>query len=377
MAMPNLLELLDRGAKTWNEWRTDNPRAKPDLRAAFHPYDITLSDRVVGEFDFTGMDFRGAHLDKSSFGGTVFRDADLREARLTKAHFVGTTFCGANLGRTFSSGAVFKSVDLSWADLRKAQLFNSIFAEGTNLTWTDFSGALLDGANFNGARVGWTIFGNNDLSRVKGLDGLSHEGGRITLGVDTIYRSRGSFPSTFIEDAKLPKEAVSLIHAIAAKGCVEYHSCFISYSRRNATFANQLYQHLMNAGVNCWLDKKRLSVGEQYRSSISDAIKEYDKVLVIISRHSLDSLEVEKEVLAALAREHDNRPSEIIIPIMLDDALMSSDKTWGKQIRDTKEILAVKTRGLSNNFHAAVNELLEKLEAERPVNTTSKSGPGR
>jgi uncharacterized protein YjbI with pentapeptide repeats len=375
MANVNFLELLDRGAKAWNEWRTDNPGANPDLRAAFHPYDITLNDRILGEFDFTRMDLRGAHLDKSSFSGTVFRDADLREAHISKAHFVGTTFCGANLGRTFSSGAVFQYVDLSWADLRKAQLFNSIFAEGTNLTWTDFSGALLDGANFNGARVGWTIFGNNDLSRVQGLEGLTHEG-PITLGVDTIYRSRAIFPPTFIEDAQLPPEAVSLIHVIADKKSLEYQSCFISYSRRDATFANRLYQHLMNAGVNCWIDKKRLTVGELYRSSISDAMKEYDRVLVIISKHSLDSLEVEEEVLAALEREEENRPSKIVLPVTLDDAVMSTDKTWGKQIRDTKQILAFKTRGLSQNFYASTRQLLGRLEARGPVNSTSQSGPG-
>jgi uncharacterized protein YjbI with pentapeptide repeats len=121
MATPNFLELLDRGPKAWNEWRTENPRANPDLRATFQPYDITLSERILGEFDFSRMDLRGAHLDKSSFSGTVFRDADLREAHLSKAHFLGTNFCGANLARTVSSGAIFQYVDFSWADLRKAQ----------------------------------------------------------------------------------------------------------------------------------------------------------------------------------------------------------------------------------------------------------------
>jgi hypothetical protein len=200
--------------------------------------------------------------------------------------------------------------------------------------------------------------------------------GPITLGVDTIYRSRAIFPPTFVEDARIPIEAVSLIHEIAAKGSVKYHSCFISYSRRNATFVNQLYKYLANAGVKCWFDKKRLTAGEHYRSRIKDAIKEFDRVLVIMSKDALNSLEVEQEVLAALQQEQDIRGSEVIIPIKLDDAVMSTDKTWGRQIRGTRQILAFKTRGLSPNFYAATNELLGRLEANGPLSRTSELGTG-
>jgi uncharacterized protein YjbI with pentapeptide repeats len=134
LTAPSLLTLLDQGAKAWNDWRHEHPDVVPNLRAAFHPYDITLSERILASFDFSRMNLRGAHLDKSNFTDVSFSEADLRQARLSRSVFLECNFHGANLGQIFSSGASFQKVNLSWADLRKAQLFSAQLGHGTGQT---------------------------------------------------------------------------------------------------------------------------------------------------------------------------------------------------------------------------------------------------
>jgi hypothetical protein len=52
----------------------------------------------------------------------------------------------------------------------------------------DFPSAELFDTNFTGARTGGTIFGENNLSGVKGLERVKHYAPSI-IGVETIYRA--------------------------------------------------------------------------------------------------------------------------------------------------------------------------------------------
>ena len=79
--------------------------------------------------------------------------------------------------------------DLRGADLGSADLGDA------NLSRADLSGV-----NLSGATIGWTIFGNVDLSGAKGLETEKYEG-PSTIGIDTIYRSQGNIPEVFFKGA--------------------------------------------------------------------------------------------------------------------------------------------------------------------------------
>ena len=64
------------------------------------------------------------------------------------------------------------------------------------LSGADLRGANLTGANVEGAILWSTTFGDVDLSAVKGLDKVTHQG-PSTVGIDTIYKSKGKIPSLF------------------------------------------------------------------------------------------------------------------------------------------------------------------------------------
>jgi len=53
----------------------------------------------------------------------------------------------------------------------------------------DLSYANLREANFTDVQIGWTILGNVDLSKVKGLESISHQG-PSSIGIDTIYKRK-------------------------------------------------------------------------------------------------------------------------------------------------------------------------------------------
>src|ERR1700693_4144708 len=90
--------------------------------------------------------------------------------------------------------------------------------------------------------------------------------------------------------------------ALASKP-IEYYTCFLSYSNHDEAFARRLYADLQSHNVRCWFAPEDLKIGEQIRSGIDEAIRLHDKLLLILSKHSVASGWVEREVKIALARE--------------------------------------------------------------------------
>src|SRR5436305_973449 len=81
--------------------------------------------------------------------------------------------------------ADLRSADLSGADLSSAYLSGADLS-GAYLSGAHLSGAYLSGADLSSSMVAFTTFGNVDLSGVKGLDTIEHDG-PSTIGIDTIY----------------------------------------------------------------------------------------------------------------------------------------------------------------------------------------------
>jgi hypothetical protein len=76
----------------------------------------------------------------------------------------------------------------------------------------------------------------------------------------------------------------------------EFYSCFISYSSKDAAFASRLHAELEKNGVRCWYAPEDIKIGKEFRQTIDDAIREYDKLLLVLSEHSVRSSWVQDEV---------------------------------------------------------------------------------
>jgi uncharacterized protein YjbI with pentapeptide repeats len=216
MANQEHLAKLRKGARIWNQWRSDNPKVIPDLKKA-HLYQAHLSNfnlrdammpnavldksflrhtDMIGaqlggaslkhadcrSLDGRGISFRGAQLDEANFEGANLRSSKLDGARLyktvlagcnlSKADLRGVKLTGANLqkalliGADLSNSRLDKSdcsrADFSEANLRNANLQNAI-AHGASFRLAILHHANLDSSDITGShlweaqRAGWSI----------------------------------------------------------------------------------------------------------------------------------------------------------------------------------------------------------------------------
>jgi hypothetical protein len=103
---------------------------------------------------------------------------------------------------------------------------------------------------------------------------------------------------------------------------------FISYAREDKEFAERLYQDLIAAGVEAWLDIKSIEPGRLWKKEIKKGIENSKYFLALFSRNSVSKRGyVQKEVKEALEVFETFPENEIfLIPIRLDECIPTYDK---------------------------------------------------
>lgn len=320
MADPNHLEILSQGVAVWNQWREKYPEFYPDLDAA-----------------------------------------DLHRKDLRQANFSKVDLNGVDLSGAYLSGAEFSEADLGWANLRGADLRRVLF-RGADLNRADFSRTDLGGADFDGSTMGYTIFADVDLGAVKGLEAVRHDG-PSSIGIDAIYRSQGKIPEIFLRGAGVPESfIVNMQSLVTAMSPIEFYSCFISYSSKDQDFAERLHADLQAKGVRCWFAPEDLKIGDPFRQRIDDAIRRYDKLLVVLSETSVASSWVESEVEAALERERTAKGEAVLFPIRLDEAVMKTGQAWAADIRRKRHMGDFSRWQDHGSYQKAFQRLLRDLQ---------------
>jgi hypothetical protein len=287
------------------------------------------------------------------------------EAYFSEVDLSGANLSGANLISAYLMSAYLNEADLSRADLSEAN-FDGADLSGANLSGADLIGAelsraSLNGANLDGATVAVTVFGDVDLSVVKGLDTVKHLG-PSTVGIDTIYKSKGKIPEVFLRGCGVPDNFIAYIGSLVGKA-FEYYSCFISYSSKNQDFAERLHNDLQAKGVRCWFAPEDLKIGDKFRTRIDEAIRLHDKLLLILSEHSINSDWVEKEVETAFEKERQQKRT-VLFPVRLDDVIWGTDQAWAADIRRTRHIGGFANWQDHDAYQKAFERLLRDLKAE-------------
>lgn len=90
----------------------------------------------------------------------------------------------------------------------------------------------------------------------------------------------------------------------------------MSYRRADSAAADALLARLEGEGYGVWLDRSDIAGGKRWRSAAEQALVECDAVVFLISKASLESDEVYKE----LARAVDL--GKAIVPLRLDDSAL-------------------------------------------------------
>ncbi len=329
MADEELVRILrDEGVEAWNRWREEHPAVRANLRGA------DLSEARLGRAELGGANLSRAILWEANLGGANLGGADLRGANLWRAYLVGADLGGAHLSGADLREADLREADLGQADLGQADLWRAYLVGadlgGANLIRADLSRADLSRADLGGAWVGGTAFGDVDLSGVKGLEAVKHDG-PSTIGIDTIYRSKGKIPEVFLRGCGVPDGFITYIGSLVGRA-IEYYSCFISYSSKDQEFAERVHADLQAKGVRCWFAPEDMKIGEKIWERLDQSIRLHDKLLVILSGNSIGSEWVGDEVMTAFEEER-KRKKTVLFPVRLDDAVMGSGEAWAGLVR--------------------------------------------
>src|SRR5262249_14656985 len=322
MANQDHVARLKQGVKAWNAWRRKNKTVVPDLDGA------DLSGANLSLADLSGANLSGADLRGADLSGANLRDAKLSGAWLSGANLAGATLCDANLRVANLLDANLVGANLRVADLRGAALLSANLRDAT-LLGASLCDADLRGADLSGADLGETFFTDVDLSKVIGLDTCKHFG-PSSIDHRTLEKSP-NLPLFFLRGVGLPDKLIDYLPSLLNQP-IQFYSCFISYSVKDEDLATRLHADLQNKGVRCWFAPHDLPIGAKILDGIDEAIRLRDKVLLILSEHSIKSDWVEDEVTAAFEEER-KRGQLMLFPIRLDDTVMTTHEAWAAKLR--------------------------------------------
>ena len=339
MANPEHVEIVKQGREAIDAWVKTSHGPGMDLEG------VDLTKVVLTGADLGGANLRRADLRGAELGFSNLSAADLSGADIRKAQLIGADLRLADL----------REVDLRWADLRVSNLNN----------------ASLRAANLENAWLGKTILADLDLSEVKGLELVSHDG-PSTIGVDTLYRSHGKIPEVFLRGCGVPDDFITFIPSLTgAMEPIQFQSCFISYSSKDDEFARRLYGRMRDEKLRVWFAPEDMHGGKKSIEQIDRAIQVNDRLLLVLSKHSMNSEWVRREIKRARAAERIEKRTKLF-PIAL--APFTMIKKWRCDDADTGEDLAEKIReyhipDFSNwkdhdAFESAFTDLLRDLRAQ-------------
>lgn len=343
MANEEHLNILLESIEAWNQWRRENQTITPDLngvdlraanlhganlrgadltsanlsKADLHNANLRDAHLPWGNLSLTNLyegDLRGALLQHADLSGANLRRADLRLANLAEANLTQAQLDKSNLNAAYLSRAKVHGASLVEALVRSANLGDTDLSNA-DIRLADFTGAHLTGADLTRAIAGNSTFADVDLSAVRGMDEVAHSG-PSTIGIDTVYLSKGEISVEFLRGAGVPENFVEFMQSLT-RVAFEFYSCFISYSGKDQEFADRLFADLRANGVRCWFALNNVQAGKKLHEQIDAAIRVHERLLLILSPNSIGSEWVKTEIAKARKREIDEK-RRILFPIRLD-----------------------------------------------------------
>lgn len=331
MADEEHLDVVKQGARAIAYWREKHPNTQLDL---------------------SGANLRRADLVRANLSGAILVRANLEWGDLRWADLIEADLSFAQLSR-----ADFHKADLSRARLHHAGLSDA------NLEDANCQEAEFDSAVFSHTRLL-----NTDLRAANGLSNAKHSGPSL-LDPETLAKS-GHLPREFLRGCGISEKAIGAAYSddrstLATSLNIEgdYSSCFISYSSKDEGFAERLYNDLQERGVRCWYAPMDMKIGDRILDTIFGAIRQREKLLLILSQQSVGSEWVRDEVERAFAEERD-RGDTVVFPVRIDDAIMGDDTAWARKIRDTRHIGDFREWNVQENYHRSLERLLRDLKRQ-------------
>ncbi len=125
---------------------------------------------------------------------------------------------------------------------------------------------------------------------------------------------------------------------------------FISYSRQDKGFVDQLVQDLKQNNFEIWIDREDIVGGERWRAQIVEAIRSCEAFLLILSPRSVGSDNISKEL--SLAEKNKRR----IIPVIYQDCEIPAQMDY--QLAELQQV------SLVENYSRGLQQLVKAMGAK-------------
>jgi hypothetical protein len=143
-------------------------------------------------------------------------------------------------------------------------------------------------------------------------------------------------------------------------------TAFISYGGPDEVFASRLNKYLISSGIKTFFFPSDAKPGIKLHHIMRDGVNNYDKIIFVCSKNSLNRPGVINELEESLQREAREGGKEILIPITLDNYLF---KGWNPERKGLKQTILdrvvanfKRTKTNEENFANACSKLIQALE---------------
>lgn len=329
MAKAEHVDALVSGPAALEAFRLANPRVKLDLTGA----DLRRLD--LRRCDFTWADARGTQFDQSLLELAIFSDTDLVDAS-----FKGATLTGTHFNSCHCAEADFYGVQADHTTFRGSTFWSANFRRAT-LSDVIFDHCDLCDAQFTGAIFLHLVFAGVGFSRVQGLADVTHVA-ESSIDLDTLLEYSRDLPKPFLVGCGVNATAMEYLQSIAdSMSPIQFHSCFVSHSATDSEIAKLLHSRLIADGLRVWFAPKDLRPGRKVLDQIDRAIHSHDKLLLILSEHSMKSEWVRTEIRRARHRER-RESRRVLFPVSI--VPFDRLKEWSLFDADTGQDLATEIR---------------------------------
>jgi pyruvate kinase len=209
------------------------------------------------------------------------------------------------------------------------QVFESMIANSrpTRAEASDIFNAILDGCDGIVLSIE-TSSGRYPIEAIKMVDQIAREAERFRLEAGTFdgsqERFRVSGHPVLALSRVMPRSHDSSSDELDSLPRSTFYSVFISYGGPDESFAKRLSEALEQAGVYTFLFDRHAEPGKKLHRIMREGVNEYDRVVLVCSRNSLDRAGVLNEIEETLQREAREGGQSILIPITLDDYVFSN-----------------------------------------------------
>jgi hypothetical protein len=102
---------------------------------------------------------------------------------------------------------------------------------------------------------------------------------------------------------------------------------FLSYSHKDSDLAKQIASELIEIGLEVWNAETEIFPGDNWAEKVSDALKDSDAMVVLITPESLESRTVQREIEYALGN---NSYSNRLIPVLVgsEESISKKNIPW-------------------------------------------------